>query len=82
MGLGMAGLASAHVYFGQGAHGYGFQQQQLLPLPGVRPPGVAPNYIMPYHHQLLPPSLRLVGNPQQVHYYIYKFIDSFGSLYS
>ncbi|XP_075674476.1 polyadenylate-binding protein 3-like [Castanea sativa] len=48
-------FASQQLYFGQGTPGlmppqpagYGFQQQLL---PGMRP-GVAPNYIMPYHLQ-------------------------------
>ena len=50
------GLAPQQVYFGQGAPGlippqpagFGFQQQQLIP--GIRP-GVAPNFMMPYHIQ-------------------------------
>ncbi|XP_050214474.1 polyadenylate-binding protein 5-like [Mercurialis annua] len=48
-------LAPQHLYFGQGTPGmmspqhagYGFPQQLL---PGVRP-GVAPNFMMPYHLQ-------------------------------
>jgi len=48
-------LPPQHLYYGQGAPGllphqaagYGFQQQIL---PGIRP-GVAPNFIMPYHLQ-------------------------------
>ncbi|KAK9271471.1 hypothetical protein L1049_027062 [Liquidambar formosana] len=63
------------LYFGQGAPGlispqpagYGFQQQLL---PGIRP-GVAPNFMMPYHLQRQgQPGQRMGarrgGNPQQM----------------
>ncbi|XP_061365647.1 polyadenylate-binding protein 3-like isoform X2 [Gastrolobium bilobum] len=68
-------LAPQQMYFGQGTPGlmppqpvgYGFQQQLM---PGMRP-GVAPNFIMPYHLQRQGQSgqrmnVRRVGNMQQV----------------
>ncbi|KDP36031.1 hypothetical protein JCGZ_09997 [Jatropha curcas] len=68
-------LAPQQLYFGQGTPGmitpqhagYGFQQQLL---PGVRP-GVAPNFIMPYHIQRQGQTgqrmgMRRGGNPQQM----------------
>ncbi|KAK7391199.1 hypothetical protein VNO78_19611 [Psophocarpus tetragonolobus] len=48
-------LAPQHLYYGQGTPGFippqpaGFSFQQQI-LPGIRP-GVAPNFIMPYHLQ-------------------------------
>ncbi|KAK7315387.1 hypothetical protein VNO77_33933 [Canavalia gladiata] len=67
-------LAPQQLYFGQGTPslippqpaGYGFQQQLL---PGMRP-GVAPNFIMPYHLQRQGQpgqrmGVRRVGNLQQ-----------------
>lgn len=71
---GASRLTPQQVYFGQGTtglvppqpNGYGFQQQLL---PGMRP-GVAPNFIMPYHLQRQgPPGQRMgsrrIGNLQQ-----------------
>ncbi|KAJ4953483.1 hypothetical protein NE237_030315 [Protea cynaroides] len=67
-------LAPQQLYFGQGTGlippqpaGYGFQQQLL---PGIRP-GVAPNFIMPYHLQRQGQpgqrmGIRRGGTPQQM----------------
>ncbi|XP_019053791.1 PREDICTED: polyadenylate-binding protein 3 isoform X1 [Nelumbo nucifera] len=67
-------LTPQQLYFGQGTGlippqpaGYGFQQQLL---PGIRP-GVAPNFIMPYHLQRQGQpgqrmGLRRGGTPQQM----------------
>ncbi|KAF8403598.1 hypothetical protein HHK36_011702 [Tetracentron sinense] len=68
-------LAPQQLYFGQGTPGlippqpagYGFQQQLL---PGIRP-GVAPNFLMPYHLQRQGQpgqriGVRRGGNPQQM----------------
>ncbi|MED6187843.1 hypothetical protein PIB30_080350 [Stylosanthes scabra] len=68
-------LAPQQMYFGQGTPsfmppqpaGFGFQQQML---PGMRP-GVAPNFVMPYHLQRQGQpgqrmSIRRGGNLQQV----------------
>ncbi|KAK7270996.1 hypothetical protein RJT34_26565 [Clitoria ternatea] len=67
-------LAPQQMYFGQGTPGlippqptgYGFQQQIM---PGMRP-GVAPNFIVPYHLQRQGPVQRMgarrIGNHQQV----------------
>ncbi|KAG4401845.1 hypothetical protein AAZX31_02G072800 [Glycine max] len=60
------------LHYGQGAPslvapqptGYGFQQQLL---PGMHP-GVAPNFIMPYHRQRqVPPRLRNLHRNQMLH---------------
>ncbi|OVA08115.1 RNA recognition motif domain [Macleaya cordata] len=68
-------LAPQQLYFGQGSPGlippqpagYGFQQQLL---PGIRP-GVAPNFMLPYHLQRQGQpgqrmGLRRGGTPQQM----------------
>ncbi|XP_043718816.1 polyadenylate-binding protein 3-like isoform X1 [Telopea speciosissima] len=67
-------LAPQQLYFGQGSGlippqpaGYGFQQQLL---PGIRP-GIAPNFIMPYHLQRQGQPGQRMGmrrgtNPQQM----------------